>query len=431
MRNARKQNGTLYLDKNGSRSPVWMFSWRHICPNGKRVRKKRQLGTLDQYKTEAAAERAVRSWRLAINSNQGYAFSGITVNDVIEHFRLKELVDKGENGRAWATRDRYESYLNRWIAPRWGGEELDSIKAPIVEEWLEDLKFDPNWRLKKKSRSSEGNAAKRPKKRAEMQVLSPASKTRIRDLMGVLFNHAIRWGFTDRNPISGPVKGSGVRQSSKRQSIPDILDVSEMQAIIAELQLRERVLLFLDMVTGLRRGELAGLRWSDIDLGKMEINVTRSVVDQVVGRCKTESSQKPVPLDEYTARDLQEWHRFTPYREPEDWIFASDSSRAGKKRGKQPLWLSTIMRYHIQPVIKRLGIDKRVSWHTFRRTYTTLLQANREDVKVVQELLRHSSVKVTMDIYAQAQMPAKRAAQNKVVEMIRPQMPQSECKIGA
>jgi len=427
MRTARKQNGTLYLDKNGSRSPVWMFSWRHILPNGKRVRKKRQVGSLDQYKTEAAAERAVRSWRLAINSNQVHAFSGITVNDVIEHFRLKELIDKGENGRAWATRDRYESYLNRWIAPRWGREELDSIKTPIVEEWLEDLKFDPNWRLKKKSRSSLVTVAKRPK-RAEMQVLSPASKTRIRDLMSVLFNHAIRWGFTDRNPISGPVKGSGVRQSSKRQRIPDILEVSEMQAIIAELQLRERVLLFLDMVTGLRRGELAGLQWSDIDFGKMEINVTRSIVDQVVGRCKTESSQKPVPMDEYTAQDLQEWYRQTPYREPDDWVFASDSSRAGKKRGKQPLWLSTIMRYHIQPVIKRLGIEKQVGWHTFRRTYTTLLQANREDVKVVQELLRHSSVKVTMDIYAQAQMPAKRAAQQKVVEMIRPEMHQEECK---
>jgi integrase len=410
MRNARKQNGTLYLDKNGSRSPVWMFSWRHILPNGKRVRKKRQVGTLDQYKTEAAAERAVRSWRLAINSNQVHAFSGITVNDVIEHFRLKELIDKCENGRAWATRDRYESYLNRWIAPRWGREELDSIKTPIVEEWLEDLKFDPNWRLKKRSYSFEGESAKRPKKRDEMQVLSPASKTRIRDLMSVLFNHAIRWGFTDRNPISGPVKGSGVRQGSKRQRIPDILDVSEMQALIAELQLRERVLLFLDMVTGLRRGELAGLQWSDIDFGEMQINVTRSVVDQVVGRCKTESSQKPVPMDEHTAQDLQEWYRLTPYREQDDWVFASDSSRAGEKRGKQPLWLSTIMRYHIQPVIKRLGIDKRVSWHTFRRTYTSLLTENQENVKVVQELLRHSSVKVTMDIYAQAQMPAKRAA---------------------
>jgi integrase len=111
------------------------------------------------------------------------------------------------------------------------------------------------------------------------------------------------WGFTDRNPISGPVKGSGVRQSSKRQNIQDILEVPEMQAVVAELQLRERIA-FLDMVTGLRRGELAGLRWSDIDFQTMQINVTGSVVDQVVGRCKTEGSKKPVPLDEHTAQDM-------------------------------------------------------------------------------------------------------------------------------
>jgi integrase len=72
-----------------------------------------------------------------------------------------------------------------------------------------------------------------------------------------------------------------------------------------------------------------------------------------------------------------------------------------------------------QPVIKRFGIDKRVSWHTFRRAYTTLLQANREDVKVMQGLLRHGSARMTLDIYAQALMPAKRAAQQKVVEMVR------------
>jgi integrase len=76
-------------------------------------------------------------------------------------------------------------------------------------------------------------------------------------------------------------------------------------------------------------------------------------------------------------------------------------------------------RNYIQPVVKRLGINKRVSWHTFRRTYTTLLHANGEDVKVVQELLRHSSSRITMDVYAQARTPAKRAAQQKVVEMVR------------
>jgi uncharacterized protein YeaO (DUF488 family) len=64
-------------------------------------------------------------------------------------------------------------------------------------------------------------------------------------------------------------------------------------------------------------------------------------------------------------------------------------------------------------------INKRVGWHTFRRTYTTLLHANGEDVKAVQELLRHSSSRITMDVYAQAQTPAKRAAQQKTVEMVR------------
>ena len=98
-----------------------------------------------------------------------------------------------------------------------------------------------------------------------------------------------------------------------------------------------------------------------------------------------------MPLDEYTAQALSAWYRVTPHCEPEDWVFASNSNRAGRKRGKQPLWLHSIMRYHIQPVVRELGIDKRASWHTLRRTYRTLLQANREDIKVVQELLRHGS----------------------------------------
>ena len=88
------------------------------------------------------------------------------MQDVIEHFRLKELVDNGENGRAWSTRDRYESYLDRWIGPRWGKEELTSIKAPIVEEWLKDLKFDTTWRQKKAVRL----ARKEKEKAKDMQL---------------------------------------------------------------------------------------------------------------------------------------------------------------------------------------------------------------------------------------------------------------------
>jgi integrase len=128
---------------------------------------------------------------------------------------------------------------------------------------------------------------------------------------------------------------------------------------------------------------------------------------------------KSVPLDDFTIKELLAWYNITPYKRPEDWVFASDSPRAGVKRGKQPYWPSTIMRHFIQPVAKELGIGN-ISWHTFRRTYSTLLGANGEDPKVAQELLRHSSIKVTVDIYTQAVTATKRKAQSRVVEMIVP-----------
>lgn len=83
--------------------------------------------------------------------------------------------------------------------------------------------------------------------------------------MSSVFNHAIRWEFTDRNPITGSSKGSGVRVSAKRERTPDILDVQEMQVLLAAFGIRERAMVFLDMPSGLRRGELAGLKWEDFD----------------------------------------------------------------------------------------------------------------------------------------------------------------------
>ena len=74
---------------------------------------------------------------------------------------------------------------------------------------------------------------------------------------------------------------------------------------------------------------------------------------------------------------------------------------------------------YIQPAARKLGINKKMSWHTFRHTFSTLLKGNGEDVKVVQELLRHSTAKMTLDTYTQALSPQKRAAQSKVVGMIR------------
>jgi hypothetical protein len=129
---------------------------------------------------------------------------------------------------------------------------------------------------------------------------------------------------------------------------------------------------------------------------------------------------KLMPIDEYVAQDLLAWYEVTPYKKSSDYLWATDANRAGAKRGKQPVWLGAVMRDYIQPMARNLGIDKKVSWHTFRHTFSSVLRANGEDVKVVQELLRHSTAKMTVDTYTQALSPQKRAAQSKVVGMIRP-----------
>jgi hypothetical protein len=60
---------------------------------------------------------------------------------------------------------------------------------------------------------------------------------------------------------------------------------------------------------------------------------SRVFFHQVVGNCKTEASQKPVPLEASVAEDLWLWKQSSPYNRPEDWVFASPWTK-----GKQPLW---------------------------------------------------------------------------------------------
>jgi integrase len=81
------------------------------------------------------------------------------------------------------------------------------------------------------------------------------------------------------------------------------------------------------------------------------------------------------------AQDLWAWYEVTPYKQASDCVWATDANRAEAKHGKQPVWLSAIMHDYIQPSARKLGINKKMSWHTFRPTFSTLLKGNGEDVE--------------------------------------------------
>lgn len=140
----------------------------------------------------------------------------MTVAELADHFRQRELLDS--NTRiTYSTKKAYAGYLTKWIVPRWGQNALQHIKAREVELWLASVQ------------------------RAR------TTRAKIRNVMSLLFNHARRYDLFDSNPIQW------VRQSAKRRSAPNVLTIEEVRHLLAALPPRERILVFLDVSTGLRR----------------------------------------------------------------------------------------------------------------------------------------------------------------------------------
>ena len=388
MRRTSYQQGSLKL-ADRKKGKVWEFRWREVQLDGSTSRKNIVIGTLEEFPTASAAQSAVDALRLTINrQTPQQLLKSVSFETLVKHYREHELPDifhhrkpapaeADEQHKAYSTQYGYEIYLKGWILPRWKSYRLSEVKAVDVEAWLKTL------------------------------PLARGSKAKIRNLMSALFSHAMRWEWTEKNPIKS------VRQSAKRSRVPDVLSPVEITGLLSELPEPLRTAAELDAFTGLRRGELIGLQWQDVDFDDLVVHVRRSVVMMVQGAPKTEASAKDVPLDAALAESLLKLRLAGPYNRPTDWVFASATMK-----GEQPLWPETLWRRYGKPAVKRAGITKRVCFHTFRHTYTTLLTQNNEDVKVVQELLRHANSRITLDLYAQAGMPEKREAQSKIVQLV-------------
>ena len=372
------QNGSIMRSERRRGPDVWEYRWREPGPDGRRKHRRMVVGSVIQFRDKDAAGRAISALRRDINmANVRSKGKPLTLSQLADHYSQREL-SPNCRWKTHSTKLGYRGYLRKWIIPRWGDHTMTHIRAGEIELWLRSL------------------------------PLARSSCAKIRNVMSVLFNHGLRHELLDRNPVQW------VRQSAKRKKIPAVLEFAEVQSLLGALDVRERTMVLLDVVTGLRASELFGLKWTDIDFVKNEIRVTRSIVLQVVGPCKTEASQKPVPLDPFLARTLRTWRAHTKYKAANDWLFASPHSG-----GRKPYWYQSLMRNRIRVLARRVGISKKMGWHTFRHTCATLLRASGADIKVAQELLRHASCRVTLDTYTQAVTEHKRAAQSRVASLVR------------
>jgi integrase len=323
----------------------------------------------------AGLEQCFDAHQAMIDPDEHRAFLRKTlVNDLPGHLL-------GRAGRVRSMRTVHRDHLEAatYILPRWQESRLQDIRAISVESWLAAL------------------------------PLAPATRSKTRNILSALYEHAMRYGWATSNPIKQ------VRQSAKRLIEPNVLTVQEISAILTGLAEPCRTVTLAAALTGLRRGELFGLQWQDVEFEYAVIHVRRSIVDQIVGNTKTEGSNRPLPMNVELSKALARWKEQTPYSEPSDWVFASPNSR-----GLKPYWANTLLVKHIQPAALAAGITKQIGWHTFRRSFATLLQSSGATVKTTQELMRHSTPVMTLGTYAQAVTSDKREAQDIIAAMILP-----------
>jgi integrase len=380
MKRLSYQFGTLYRESRRTGTDVWVYRWREENNEGKRQLRKHVVGTVSEFRTKGEAQQAVETLRISANREKaGVGSQPRTLRGLVEDYRVKEMPSDVHEGKTRGTKLVYNSVLNHHVVPKWGKCSLRRITTIEVEDWLKSLK------------------------------LSPASKAKIRNVMSMIFRHAIRWGWLGQheNPIVM------VRVSTKRKKTPVILAVEEFRALLAALPDRERLMGTICATTGMRVGELLGLKWEDINFKDQTANVLRSFVDGSIGPCKTEISQQPVPLDEAVLRELEAWRLVCGFPEPGDWVFASYQTF-----GKLPMWPDSLRRKVLQPTARKIGITKSIGWHSFRHTYSSLLAHTGNDVRVVQELMRHAKLSTTLEVYTHAGMDKKRAAQKKAVDLL-------------
>ena len=175
-------------------------------------------------------------------------------------------------------------------------------------------------------------------------------------------------------------------------------------AVMCEKDIRVKTALLILIYLGLRKGELCGLTWGNVDLNKGIVHVSQQLKEKsgeglILGKLKTKESKADLPLSPMLAEVLAEYRQWwnehkamygDAWRGDWECLFINDDG--------MPLNPSTINEW-LDKLTERNGLPH-VTVHSIRHLCATLLIRANADPKTVQTILRHANISTTLNIYA-------------------------------
>jgi len=344
------------VDRRGRES--WYGQWRvgeQIVK--RRLGLKRPVGTREGL-TKAQAEREMRRRIDELVAAQPH--ERLTVEEAGRRYvdHLTAL------GRKRSTLMDYESTLRVHIAPFFAGRPVAKVAPGDIERFLA-------------VKAREGCA--------------PKSVRNYVGLLHSILGHAVKRGWAASNPC----QHVDLPQKPEQDADIRFLDTAELEALLRAVPeddrgRTERVLYLAAAMTGLRQGELLGLRWRDVDWLAGRVRVRQSFVRGEFGTPKSRRSSRSVPLADRVGAALDEHHRTSRYPADDDLVFCHPHTGVPFDRSK------LLKRFKAAASAAGLG---HVRFHDLRHTFGTRMAGAGVPMRTLQEWMGHRDFKTTL-IYA-------------------------------
>jgi integrase len=357
---AKHGNGEGGITRH-KKSGLYMARYTVETPTGKKRK------TFYGETREEAHEKLVEALS---NRNKGLVFDADNIK--LSEYLGRWLADSARDTVRTTTFERYEQMVRLHICPVLGKLKLKDL-TPVHVRGLYREKLDAG--------------------------LSPRTVQYVHVTLHKSLKQAVMDGLIPRNATEA-VKPPQVRPKEMRPLAPEQVKVM-FQATRDD---RLEALYVLAVTTGLRQGELLGLKWEDVELEASTLQVRRTLSTAKGGSQltapKTKGSRRTVRLKQSAVnalrshllkRQLEEIDRAGSLWRENGLIFASETGKSLDRR-----YVTT---HRFKPLLKRAGLPQ-IRFHDLRHTCATLLLGRNVNPKIVSEMLGHASIAITLDTYS-------------------------------
>ena len=285
------------------------------------------------------------------------------------------------------TADSYRLGIEKHVIPRIGDIKLNKLTSREIQKMYKDLQ--ENGRLRNSQRSKQPG-------------LSNSTVRGIHMMLHNALDRAVKERLILRNPTEDCIIPKIQKQEMK------ILHPEDMKAYLEAAEKRGVLPMFyLELVTGLRKGELTALLWSDLDEKRCIISVSKQAVGDrhrnvEISRPKTENSVRKISIPQSVVELLHQEHEKHP---DNPWMFPSP------KTGEM-YHPDSIAKLH-EKILRDTGLEH-IRFHDLRHTFATMALQNGVDVKTVSSMLGHYDAGFTLRTYTHATRQMQEQAAEKM-----------------